>query len=756
MKKDITWKTISKNIKSFTSNTWNEIWNNRKYFFYAAVGIITVHIILIVAFIIAINKGVFGPLPDRNQLQHIEHPVAAEIYTADSVMMGKYYLQNRMDLKNDEVTPEILDALIATEDIRFYEHSGIDTKSLLRVLVKTLMLQNDAGGGSTITQQLAKNLYPRRKYPVGSIVINKLREMVVAVKLEKLYSKEEILLLYLNTVPFGEDTYGIKSGALRYFRKNPKQLNTEEIALLVGMLKGTTVYNPRSNYDRAIKRRNVVLHQMNKYGRISDSVKDSLVELPITLNYYRFPVYAGIAPYFRAQIKPRITEILNEINEETGSDYHVDTDGLKIYTTINSQLQQYAEMAVNEHLKEIQKTLDKQWEGANWEKEPELKNILDLKLQVAGEDSMNVPQEVKIFDWEKGMKDTVFTPRELAKYNASLLQSGFLAMDNHSGNIMAWVGGIDHQFFEYDHVTAKRQAGSTFKPFLYLAALEQGFHPCDTFTNERVHFATFDGWSPHNSDHEYGGMYSMKGALTHSVNTVSAKLMSHVNAPRVIDHAYRAGIETELPDIPSLALGTAELSLLEMVNAYQTIANKGKRVEPKFIVAIENQKGNLIYTAPESARTDSYKMAGNQNIEILIRMMKNVVDNGTASRLRYRYNIYTDVAGKTGTTQDHADGWFIGFTPDITAGVRVGTDYTGIHFKTKAGQGAYSALPIWAGFFSRLYADQNYKHLEDSRFSFRHTSSVLLDCPDYIEPPDIKIIKRETIKPLENLSPSRN
>ena len=749
-------KSLLHQIILFGRKTWNDSWKNRKYFLWAIAGITGIHIFLLIVFIIAINQGIFGPLPDKNQLKHIEHPVAAEIYTSDSVMMGKYYLQNRMDLKNDEVTPEILDALIATEDIRFYEHRGIDFESLTRVLVKTLMLQKDAGGGSTITQQLAKNLYPRRNYPLGSIVINKLREMVIAVKLENLYTKEEILQLYLNTVPFGEDTYGIKSGALRFFRKNPTQLNTEEIALLVGMLKGTTIYNPRKNYDQALTRRNVVLGQMNKYDRISDHQKDSLTSLPIELNYFRFPVYAGIAPYFRAQIKPHITSILNEINQQTGTDYNIDTDGLKIYTTINSRIQHYAERAVTENLRELQKVLDSQWQGADWQNDEQLAEAVNLKLQELEKDSADTPQKIKMFDWKSGGKDTVITPRELARYNASLLQSGFVAMNNKTGNILAWVGGIDHQFFKYDHVTAKRQVGSTFKPFLYLAALERGFQPCDTFENRRFHFANLDGWSPHNTDYNYEGMYTLKGALTHSVNTVSARLISEVGVSPVMNIAHKSGIESEIPRIPSIALGTAELTLFEMVQAYQTIANKGKRTEPKFVLKIENQQGNIIYKAAETSRADYYKAASTRNFEILIRMLKNVVNNGTAARLRYKYNIYSDVAGKTGTTQDHADGWFIGFTPDITAGSWVGADYPAVHFKTKAGQGAYTALPVWAGFFNKLYEDEKFESLKESRFSFPNTSSLLFDCEDYIEPPEIRQVKRESLQPLESISPTRN
>lgn len=757
MKKESVWKKITRNIKSFSHDTWKDTWNNRKYFLWAILGIIAVHLVMVVVFIIAINKGMFGPLPDENQLENIEHPVAAEIYTADSVMMGKYFLQNRMDLKNKEVTPQIKDALIATEDIRFYDHNGIDVKSLFRVLIKTLMLQKESsGGGSTITQQLAKNLYPRREYPFASIVINKLREMVIAVKLENLYSKEQILLLYLNTVPFGEDTYGIKAGALRYFHKNPSQLNTEEIAMLVGMLKGTSLYNPRTNYDLAINRRNIVLSQMSKYGYLDPEKEDSLSEMPIELNYFRFPVFAGIAPYFRKQIKPHIVEILDEINDQTGSDYNINTSGLKIYTSINSRLQHFAEEAVNEQMKEIQKTMDKQWENADWENNPKLTEILQIKLGDLDNDSLKIAKETSVFDWNEGKKDTVLSPLEVAKYNAKLLQAGFVMIDNKSGDIKTWVGGISDEFFKYDHVTAQRQVGSTFKPFLYLAALENGYSPCDVFDNDRYYYANLDNWSPRNSDRKYEGKYTLKGALTYSVNTVSAQLISEVGVSKVINMAHRAGIESELPVVPSIALGTAELSLFEMVNAYQTFPNRGKKVQPNFILKIENQKGELIYNSTSGARKDYYKTASTTNIELMIEMMKNVVNRGTAARMRYKYNIYTDVAGKTGTTQNHADGWFIGYTPDFTAGAWVGADYPAIHFKNRYGQGAYTALPIWAGFFQKLYNDPAYQHYKKSNFGISSNVVSMLNCEDYIKPPELKIIKTEPMKKMDNISVSSN
>ena len=751
------WNSLKYNTSSFARKLKKDVRKNWKYLIWAALALVATHIILAVAIIISINRGLFGPLPDKYQLKHIEHPVAAEIYTADTVMMGKYFSQNRMDLDPDEVKQEVIDALIATEDIRFYNHSGIDVKSLFRVAIKTIMLQKDySGGGSTISQQLAKNLYPRKNYRFGSLVINKLREMVIAVKLENYYTKRQILLLYLNTVPFGENTYGLKSGALRFFHKNPTELKTEETALLVGMLKGTSFYNPRKNYERALTRRNIVLHQMNRYGYLANELKDSLIKVPIKLNYFRFTAQKRIAPYYVDKIKPQVRDILNEINQKTGSQYDIDTDGLIIYTTINSRLQNYAEQAVKQHLEKIQKTLDKQWQNTNWNEDRQLSDILNRKLKNTSRDSLHIKKKSTVFDWTSGEKDTLLTPYEKAIYDAKLLQSGFIVFENKTGNVKAWVGGINHKLFKFDHVTARRQVGSTFKPFLYLTALESGFRPCDIFNNQRYQYANFEGWSPKNSNNKYEGMFTLKGALSNSVNTVSASLITEVGVRKVIDMARNAGIESQLPDVPSIALGTAELSLNELVNAYQTLANIGQRVNPNYISHIIDNEGDVIFRASDLNKNRPDSIASKQNIEILISMLKNVVTNGTAARLRYRYNIYSEVAGKTGTTQNYADGWFVGFTPEYTAGAWVGADYPAIHFKTKYGQGAYSALPIWAGFFNKLYNDKQFSKLKNSRFSMPDTIQTMLNCKDYIELPELKMIRARSMKKMESIPTNLN
>ena len=374
-------------------------------------------------------------------------------------------------------------------------------------------------------------------------------------------------------------------------------------------------------------------------------------------------------------------------------------------------------------------------------KNRKLAEITKIKLGDLNNDSISIKMPTKIFDWQTGAVDTVMSPLEKVIHNMKLLQTGFLVMDVHTGEIKAWVGGINHEFFEYDHVTAQRQVGSTFKPFVYLAALEEGIKPCDFYNNERFIYTQFDNWSPRNSTNEYDGMYSVKGALTHSINTVSAKLITEVGISKVTNIASSVGIKTNLPDVPSLALGTAEISLYELLQAYQTIANKGIKADPNFVVKIENIKGDIIYRLSETANANYIRAASKFNFETLIGMMKNVVNKGTGARLRYRYHINSDVAGKTGTTQNNADGWFVGFTPDLVAGCWVGAEYPAIHFKnSRYGQGAYTALPIWAGFFKRLYEDDHFKSLEKSRFSIPDSVNSLLQCEDYLEPPELKII----------------
>ncbi len=695
-----------------------------------------------------IEFEVFGPMPDKNELQTIHHPVASEIYTADSVLMGKFYVQNRLDMEAGEIPQSVVSALLATEDVRFYQHRGIDFRSLGRVLVKTLMFGDEhSGGGSTLTQQLAKNLYPRREYAVGSIVINKLREMVMAYELERLYTKNELMVLYLNTVPFGENTYGLKAAAFRYFNKLPQDLTVQESAMLVGMLKGPSRYSPRLHYDRAMERRNLVLGQMAKYGMIETTLRDSLQHEPIQLNYTLLTHFNGIAPYFRDHLKEELRGLLGELNSEQNTSYNVESDGLKIYTTIDSRMQAYAEAAVGNHLASLQKVFNRQLERQQWSGTTDINRIVDRKLKGMTEEEQNTKSRVRVFDWG-GERDSLMTARELALHNLKMLNAGFLAMDSRSGEVKAWVGGINYKHFKYDHVLSRRQVGSTFKPFVYLAALEKGYRPGDLFVNDTISYDAYENWTPHNADNSYGGMYTLKGALTHSVNTVSASLIMNTGIGRVCRLAQNAGIETRLPHVPSLALGTAELSWFELVRAYQSFANMGAPVAPRLIHTVTTRNGDLLYADNRSPVQTGDSIASRENMETIVEMLKNVVNKGTARSLRYRYGLNSEIAGKTGTTQNQADGWFVGFTPDLVAGVWVGAEYPSLHFKSlRYGQGAHTALPIWAGFFKQLYDDPKYKQLASSKFEISDSVRVqVAECEEYIQEPKIQELQPKEFK----------
>lgn len=677
--------------------------------------------------------GAFGKLPAYEDLRSIRNPVATEIFSADSVLMGTYYIRNRQYLRPGEIPPSLLDALIATEDNRFYAHRGIDIRSLGRVLVKSILLGDEgSGGGSTITQQLAKNLFPRRDHGILSLPVNKIMEMATARRIEKLYAKDEILLLYLSTVPFGGDTYGIKSASMRYFNKNPHLLTTEESALLVGMLKATDHYNPAKHAEEALARRNVVLEQMVRYNYLAPAGRDSLRELPISLNYSTLPHYAGIAPYFREYLRPELEAwCRSQVNEE-GEQVNLYTDGLKIYTTIDSRLQHYAEEAVKTHMAHLQVLFEDHWsDGDLWKQIRPEYLFTGTGMEYNAEMESELPRKMEVFTWE-GPQVRDYNTLDSIRHYLKFLQAGFLAMDVHTGEVKAWVGGINHRYFKWDHVTARRQAGSTFKPLVYLAALENGVSPCEFFPNDSVVYEEYDSWAPQNADHTYGGYYSLKGALVHSVNTVSVALAMENGIGSVIELGQKAGISAPMPAVPSLALGTADVSLMEMVGVYQTIANRGVRMPPSYLMRIESKEGDILYENPGSGK--GFPVFSPENSEIMIEILRNVVDHGTASALRTGYGMMADVAGKTGTTQHNTDGWFIGFTPDLVAGVWVGGELQQIRFREmRYGQGSFSAMPVWAGFMRRTFGDEQWGFLEDRDFMISDSIMEMLDCEEFME-----------------------
>ncbi|MEM6632249.1 MAG: transglycosylase domain-containing protein [Bacteroidota bacterium] len=698
-------------------------------------------------FFASIYFGAFGPIPKKAELAAIKQPVATEVYASDEVLLGRYYVQNRTEVEYESLSPWLVQGLIATEDARFYSHSGVDYRSMARVMFKSILMgDRSSGGGSTISQQLAKNLFPRKSYKILSTPINKIREALTARRLEKIYTKEEIITQYLNTVPFGETTFGIRTAAKRFFNKTPATLNIEEAATLVGMLKATSYYNPRLHPERAQERRNTVLDRMATYEVIKPSMADSLKKLEVQLTYKRFTPIEGLAPYFRAHLTGPVQEILEAYEKATGTSYNLYTEGLKIYTSIDSRLQTHAEQAVTHHMKGLQETFFKHWKDRTpWGKDVSVIERATLRsdrykiLKDRGLSEEEIiqnfatPVPMRIFSWE-GEIDTVMKPIDSIMYYAKFLNAGFLAMDPHNGKIRAWVGGINFRHFKYDHVLARRQVGSTFKPIVYATALEQGYTPCEYLENEQVVYEEYENWSPGNADDQYGGLYSLAGGLTHSVNTISVALLMKAGVGPVVQKAYEMGIESDIPLEPSIALGTADLALYEMLPVYASIANGGYKTHLNYLERIEAPDGTLIYEADPPASTMDQVLSP-QTAELMQRMLEQVVDSGTGRSLRYRYNLKGKIGGKTGTTQAHADGWFMGFTPSLVAGAWVGAEDPKVRFRSLSlGQGAKTALPIWGEFMRSVRKDPK---LKAYRAQYRQSENFLiseqLDCPMFIE-----------------------
>lgn len=706
-------------------------------------------IILIFALFFLVYIGLFGHLASIEELRNIQNYLSSEVYSSDKVLLGKYYIQDRTNIAYQNLPEHLIDALIATEDVRFYEHNGIDSRSVLRVAFKSFLLFNKrSGGGSTIHQQLAKNLYPRKRYFIISMPVNKFREMIIGVRLHKAYTKKDILELYLNTVSFGENTFGIETASQRFFNKQPGDLRIEESALLVGMLKGTYNYNPRQYPERSEARRNLVLSQMLKYKYLDQESCDSLCTLPVQLDYVKLSHNEGLAPYFREHLRKVLLEWVKDNPRDDGTMHNIYTDGLKIYTTINADLQKYAEQAMKIHMAHLQSIFDRQWKNNDplSIQDAFIRNQIEntqeyVHLKKAGLtweeiiDSMSVPKRMEIFTWQ-GMRETEMSVYDSLVHYARFLHTGLLSVEANTGYIRAWVGGINSKYFKYDHVTSRRQAGSTFKPIIYSAALKNGHDPCSYIPNDSVVYEEYDNWTPKNSHGGYGGYYSMKGALTHSVNTISVKLLKETGINEVVDFSKQLGITGEMPEVLSLALGTGDVSLIEMIRSYSIFQNEGRVIEPIFLQRIEDKFGNVLF---EGESTISEPVIDPHQALLMTEMMKSVVDNGTASSLRSVYKFDNEIAGKTGTTQHNTDGWFIGFTPVLITGVWVGGDHPKVRFRYGGyGQGAYAAIPIWARYMQKIYRDPLYEYSKS--LSFQIPDSVIreLGCEDFLESDDAR------------------
>ncbi len=702
-------------------------------------------IVLGAGFVLSVRYGFFGPIPTYTQLEKIEQNNASKIMSADGKLLGLYYYQNRTNTSIEDIPQTLIDGLIATEDARFYQHHGFDVKAFFRVLIKTILLSDrSAGGGSTISQQLAKNLFPRKDFGLISMPVVKVKEILTAIRLEKIYSKEQILELYLNTVSFGENTYGIETAALTYFDKKPKQLTIPESAVLVGLLKANTGYNPRLNREAATVRRNTVISQMVKYGYLSDSIADSLKQLPVVLRFHKFDHIEGPAPYFREHLRHYVESILEEHNEKYGTSYNLYADGLTIRTTLRADLQKFAEAAVKEQMSKLQKEFNRQWHNReSWKRNTSLAR-LQIEQSVPYQkyksrgwspeqimDTLKVPHETKIFTWN-GETDTVMSSLDSILYHFSILQCGVLAMDGHTGDILAWVGGPDFKYFKFDHVLSARQVGSTIKPFIYANALENGVKPCDYYKNDSIVYPTFDNWVPQNADKKYGGFYSVQGALVNSVNTVSVQLLMEAGIGDTKLKLQDAGITATIPEVPSLALGTAEIPLYQMVQAYTLFINQGEVRPARFLVDIIDTEGKVIYQ--EKTPVISGPVFSEATVQIMQALLKGVVNRGTASGLRNNYGLTNEMGGKTGTTQEQTDGWFIGFTPEMVVGVWVGGDSPLVRFRNlSTGQGARTAMPLFAEIMQKTISNPHTRQFATGSFNLPEDLYRDLACQDFKE-----------------------
>lgn len=703
-------------------------------------------VVFFAIFIVLIGFGVFGDIPSFRAIEHPKSNEATEIVSEDGKILGTYFVKNRSNVNYNQISPNVINALIATEDIRYRSHSGIDFKRTFTIFAYALMGKKQ--GGSTITQQLALNLFSEegRQKNYLKRIIQKFQEWVIAVKLERNYTKEEIITMYLNTVDFGNQAYGIKSAARVYFNTTPDKLTIPQAAVLVGIQRGVTRYSPTKNPERSLGRRNTVMALMVQENYMTQQDFDAAKEKPLNLRFTAATNNDGIAPYFRAVLKSEVRKILEERSiTKNGIPYDLDRDGLKITTTINYDMQVYAEEAQKEYMKTLQAQFARSWKGRNPFKGMERQidqgvkrsdRYKSLKLEGKSDEEItqdfNTPSKLTIFTW-KGNVDTLMKPIDSVKYYKLLLRNAMMAMDPKTGYIKAWVGGINFEHFKYDQVKmGTRQVGSTAKPFTYTVAIENGISPCLSVPNVPVTISNpgSPDWIPRSSG-TLPGSITLQKALAYSQNYIAAYLMQQVGATAVATEIKKMGITSDVPVVPSIALGSFDASIYDMVGAYGVFANKGAWTQPTYILKIEDKNGVVLYDSKPVI-----KVVLNEEVAyVMTRMLRGVVTGGTGYRLIGKYGITAPTGGKTGTTQNNSDGWFMSITPDLVTGVWTGCEDRAFHFtSTRDGEGANSALPIYAGFMKRVYANSNIKI---SRADFEPPKSgvsIIYDCNQYLAP----------------------
>ena len=732
-------------------------------------GILAVLLIFLLA-----SWGAFGEMPDHTQLENPRTNLATEIISSDGQTLGKFYFNdNRTPVSYSELPQNLVDALIATEDARFHEHSGIDGRGTLRAFI-TL---GSGGGASTISQQLAKQLFHGEgSTNIVKRVLQKAKEWIIAIRLERQYTKEEIIAQYFNIYDFGNNADGIRSASRIYFNKEPKQLDLKESAMLVGMFKNSSLYNPRRNPVGVKNRRNVVLYQLEKYGYISEKVKDSLQQTELDLDYSPESHREGIATYFRGYLDGFMKDWIKNNPKPDGTKWNLYNDGLKIYTTIDSRMQKHAEDAVQQHMPRLQAEFFVQ----NTPKRNPTAPFLDLELEEIDAllnrgmkqserwrkmkydlkksnkeiiESFQKPTKMSVFTWKDGKAsevDTLMKPIDSMRYYKSFLRTGMMSMNPQTGHVKAWVGGINYRHFQYDMVKqGKRQIGSTFKPFVYTAAIDQlHYSPCDEFPDvpyciEANKYGNPEEWCPKNSGHNYGGTRTLKNALANSVNTVTAQLIDKVGPQTVVNLANKLGIESEMLPVPSIALGTPDISVYEMVGAYSAFANQGVYTKPVMVTSIEDKNGTILYQFKPETRD----VLSEETAYVAVKLMEGVTQVGSGARLRhnwaknvteykevitgYPYELTNPIAGKTGTTQNQSDGWFMGMVPNLVTGVWVGAEDRAAHFKTITyGQGAAMALPIWGIYMKNCYADEDL-NISKEEFEAPENLTINVDCTNH-------------------------
>ncbi|SNR76501.1 penicillin-binding protein 1A [Maribacter sedimenticola] len=717
----------------------------RKHSFFKIVGYTLLSLIaFILLFIGSVQIGLWGKLPSKEELSTIQYQIASEVFTADSVLIGKYYLYDRQPVTFNEFPEHLRHALIAIEDERFYEHSGVDYKSLIRVAFKTVLMgDNASGGGSTISQQLAKNLYPRKERNHTNLVVDKVKEMIIAKRLEGIFNKDEILTHYLNTVSFGDNTFGIESAALKFYNTRTKDLTVPQAATLVGMLKATYGYNPRLFPEKSINRRNLVLTAMYTNNYLSEEAKTKFLKEDLQLDYREFDYNAGTAPYFREEVRKEMLQWISD-QKTNGLDYNIYTSGLKIYTTLNYKMQQIAEDVLVGHMGKLQADFEKSYGNrAPWLKDKGLMEKIAKRtntykrLQKNGLshgqiiDSLSNDHRIRTLGSWQGDKDVKASTMDSISHYTKFLNTGSLAVDPTNGEVLVWIGGINFKQYKFDHISqSKRQVGSTFKPIVYTTALEQGIIPCTYFSAEEVQYDNLKGWSPSNSgnkDEAYLN-YSMEEGLSNSVNTVAVKVLEKAGIGNVIKMAKSMGISEKLPNEASIALGTGEINILELAQAYTSFVNNGKSTKPLLIKRITNQKDSIL--ADFNSTIEEKAAFSKETGQTMIEMMKSTINSGTASRLRTTYGLKNDIAGKTGTTQNNKDAWFVALMPKLVHITWVGLDQHEIGFSnTGIGQGANAALPLFGLWMQQLNKKKDFDPYTKSKFP-NPSQEVLnaLDC----------------------------